>query len=102
MKLRSSQPVEETHVHHAAIEHARVAAIGIGQDRFRSKLGADLLQSRDNLVECLVPGDSLKCVVAARSLGRNSAAWDKERDPANKRDQDTSQLCRTGIRGVTG
>ena len=55
IELRSSEPVKESPVHGAAIEHSQSSAKGIGKNGLAPELRRDAPKARGNLVESLVP-----------------------------------------------
>ena len=59
-QLRSSQPMKEPAVHRPISQLADRPGVAVRQHALRSKLRRNLLQLRRNLVERLVPRDSLK------------------------------------------
>jgi hypothetical protein len=58
-----AQLVEEAHCHRFALQQAHGAAIAVRQDGLRIARG-DRLQTRGDLVQCLVPGDLFELALA--------------------------------------
>jgi len=67
-QLRCTQAMEKPHIHGAAVQYTQVAAIGIGQYRFRAERSADPLQAGDDFIQGLLPADAPKCRCPARAF----------------------------------
>src|SRR6516164_1238792 len=59
IELRRTQPMEESTVHRPTIERTKRAAVGVRQNRLAAKLRRNRTEARCDLVESLIPGNSL-------------------------------------------